>query len=142
MAQSASAGEPVTVLTVAARGDLARLDSILGHSRWTLLGAATLTEARALLRRLPSVVLICEAVLPDGTWRDLLQYTLHLPVPPPVIVTADQADDYLWMEVLNGGGYNVLGKPFSEQEVYRMVSTAWLHRLDMAHAGARAAGAG
>ncbi len=139
---SANGGAPVTVLAVAPDEDLAHLGRILGHSRWTLLGAATLAEARALLGGLRSVVLICEPVLPDGTWQELLQYTLRLPLPPPVIVTADQSDDYLWTEVLNHGGYNVLGKPFAEREVFRLVSMAWLHRLDKAQGDVRSASVG
>jgi FixJ family two-component response regulator len=55
-----------------------------------------------------------------------------------VIVAAHHADDRLWMEVLNLGGYNVLAKPLLEQEVFRMISNAWLHRNDATHSGASA----
>jgi len=37
------------------------------------------------------------------------------------------ADDALWAEVLNLGGYNVLAKPFDSREVFRVVGNAWLH---------------
>jgi FixJ family two-component response regulator len=75
----------------------------------------------------PSVVLITDAVLTDGDWKDLLAHASQQPLPPPLIVAANHADDRLWMEVLNSGGYNLLGKPFEEQEVFRVVSMAWLH---------------
>jgi len=120
----------VTVLAVAPEADRAALRRILEHSRWTLVEASTIAEALATLQERVSVVLICEAELPDGTWAELLKHSQDLPAPPPVIVTARQADDDFWMQVLNHGGYNVLGKPFSEREVFEMVSVAWRHRKD------------
>jgi hypothetical protein len=44
-----------------------------------------------------------------------------------VIVSSRLADDNLWTEVLNRGGYNVLAKPFQAAEVFRDVSQAWLN---------------
>ncbi len=123
-------GTPVTVLAVAAESDRAALRRIIEHSRWTLMEASTVAEATATLSGCPAVVLICDTALPDGTWVELLEQTQNLSSPPPVIVTARQADDDFWMQVLNRGGYNVLGKPFSEREVFEMISVAWRHRKD------------
>jgi DNA-binding NtrC family response regulator len=131
-------GAPVTVLAVAAESDRAALRRMIEHSRWTLVEASTVAEATATLTECSSVVLICDTALPDGTWLELLEQTQNLPSPPPVIVTARQADDGFWMQVLNRGGYNVLGKPFSERELFEMISVAWRHRKDRVHA--RAAG--
>ena len=131
-------GAQVTVLAVAPEPERAELRRMLEHSRWTLMEASTVAEAAATLRERLSVVLICDAILPDGTWVELLRLAQNLPSPPPVIVAARGADDELWMQVLNRGGYNVLGKPFSEQEVFEMVSVAWRHRKNRLHV--RAAG--
>ena len=46
-------------------------------------------------------------------------------MPPNLIVTARLANDELWAEVLNLGGYNVLAQPFDQQEVYHVVFQAW-----------------
>jgi DNA-binding response OmpR family regulator len=75
--------------------------------------------------RLPPRVVVCERDLPDGCWKEILELTFSLPHPPPVIVTARLADEYLWAEVLNLGGYDVLSKPFNKQEVSRTVRLAW-----------------
>ena len=72
-------------------------------------------------------MLICEAGLGDGTWRDLLEDTARLAHVPLMIVTSRLADDVLWAEVLNLGGYNVLAQPFDSREVFRVVGNAWLH---------------
>jgi FixJ family two-component response regulator len=42
-----------------------------------------------------------------------------------LIVTSGLADAHLWAEVLNLGGYDVLAKPFDDQEVQRVVAGAW-----------------
>ena len=68
-------------------------------------------------------VVICESALPDGTWRDVLDKINTLTQPPSLIVTSRLADDYLWGEVLNLGGYNVLAKPFRESEVTHVVAS-------------------
>jgi FixJ family two-component response regulator len=94
----------------------------------------------AALDEQPAVVLICEAVLPDGSWRELLDHTLRLPLPPPLIVVAPHADDRLWMDVLNCGGYNLLAIPLEEREVFRLVSMAWRHLRDRAQRRVRMAG--
>jgi DNA-binding response OmpR family regulator len=90
---------------------------------------------------------LSECVLPEGkTWKDLLRAVEALRNPPPLIVTSRLADECLWAEVLNLGGYDLLMKPFDATEVFRVVSLAWLswkNRLERATSSrkpARAAG--
>jgi hypothetical protein len=45
--------------------------------------------------------------------------------PPNLIVSSRLADDRLWAEVLNLGGYDVLARPFNRVEVIRVVQAAW-----------------
>jgi FixJ family two-component response regulator len=66
----------------------------------------------------------------DGTWRDILNQVLSGAEPTPVVVTSRLADEYLWAEVLNLGGWDVLAKPFHEQEVLHVLDSAWLHRAN------------
>jgi len=47
--------------------------------------------------------------------------------PPVIIVASGMANDSLWGEVLNFGGYDLLMEPFERNEVYRVISLAWLH---------------
>ena len=46
-------------------------------------------------------------------------------IPPQLIVADRLADDALWAEVLNLGGYDLLMTPFEPEEVLRVVSMAW-----------------
>jgi FixJ family two-component response regulator len=84
-------------------------------------------DALRRLRDMHPAVVVCEHKLPDGGWQDLLNGVLDLPTPPNVIVTAPDADDVLWSDVLNRGGYDVLARPFDRAEVVRIISLAWMN---------------
>jgi len=63
--------------------------------------------------------------LPDGTWKDILRTAETQSQAPLVLVVSRHADDRLWAEVLNLGGYDLLLKPFDRSEVTRVVGMAW-----------------
>jgi FixJ family two-component response regulator len=130
----------VNVLAVGCGSIINDLLRLLSHSRWSVARVETLAQSAARLAQGWRGVLVCECALPDGTWRDMLTRALKLPWPPPLIVAAPQADDALWMEVLESGGYNLIGKPLSEPEVFRTISAAWLRDRGRVREGARAAG--
>jgi DNA-binding NtrC family response regulator len=92
---------------------------------WHTRRVRGLREARALLNQDLVRVVVCEHVLPDGDWRDLLYAAASRQCPPPVIVTSRLADDHLWAEVLNLGGYDVLPQPLDRDEVFRTIGLAW-----------------
>ena len=86
-------------------------------------------EATTLLKSGPNLVL-CEKDLPDGTWKDVFREAGGLDNPPPVVVVSRLADERLWAEVLNLGGFDVLLKPFEHSEVRRVMGMAlrqWRH---------------
>lgn len=121
----------VRVLAVSlGKSETSALSHILAHSAWTLLTAHDVGSARRLLAQHHVHVVLCDPKLPDGTWKDLLATLEQTPEPPQLIVTAHQADDRLWAEVLNLGAWDVLVKPFHAKEVYRTVHLAWRHWTD------------
>ena len=70
-------------------------------------------------------MLLCERYQADGSWEDLLRATAGLRTPPNIIVFSRLADESLWAEVLNMGGFDVLIKPFQPEEVLRVTFAAW-----------------
>jgi DNA-binding response OmpR family regulator len=116
----------LTVLSVSGlEDDHVALGHIFSHSNWRLRSARTLGDAFEALRTETISVAICERDLPDGTWKHLLAELALCEVPPVLVVTSRIADDYLWAEVLNLGGCDVLAKPFDPKEVVWAVSMAW-----------------
>ena len=86
--------------------------------------ASDLREARIKLAEETFDLLLADAELPDGTWRDLLQLNLRLPQPCEMIVCSACGDEELWAEALQRGAYDLLVEPFSRQEVYRIIRSA------------------
>ncbi len=122
------AEKAVHVLVVSAAEDEHRfLGHLFDHTNWFIHSARSCGEAAELLRRRTIPVVLCDYDLPDGSWRNMLSVIDALHRPALLIVTSHKADDYLWAEVLNLGGYDVLMKPYEPCEVVRVVSLAWLH---------------
>jgi len=117
----------VEILVVStAEADYTCFSHILSHSRWGLHRVVNCREAVAFLERRPLGVVICDVKLADGSWKDLLGCLAALPFAPNLIVSSRLADEQLWAEVLNLGGYDVLTTPYDTNEVFRVGSAAWL----------------
>ncbi|MBK5293422.1 MAG: response regulator [Acidobacteriia bacterium] len=120
--------DTVVVLSVSPLEEThSRLRSVLQHTNWAMIESHECCEAIQVLHQNSLAVVVCERDLPDGTWLDLLNQAEALPSPPLIIVTARDADEQLWGEVLNLGGYDVLPKPLDSVEVTRVISLAWRH---------------
>jgi DNA-binding response OmpR family regulator len=98
--------------------------SIFQLPYWKAYRARSYREAVAWLMRDRMTVIICESHLPDGDWKDILSQAQVLPDPPYLVVASRLADDLLWAEVLNLGGYDLLAKPFVRDEVIRVAELA------------------
>jgi DNA-binding response OmpR family regulator len=105
--------------------DRVRLREILSQGNWELHEASDCRGALALLRDQSVPVILCERDHADGDWEDLLKATARLPAAPNLIVFSRLADESLWAEVLNLGGFDVLMKPFEPEEVLRVTFAAW-----------------
>jgi len=92
---------------------------------FALTARRTVSAAAAALRRNRVSLVVCEYDLLPGSWTELLDVAGRLPAPLPVIVTSRTADERMWAEVLNMGGYDVLLKPFRSEEVIRTLNAAW-----------------
>jgi DNA-binding response OmpR family regulator len=107
------------------RFDRAFLQSVKEASVWRLRFADSLEEVRAALRSSAISVVLSDAELSDGCcWKDLLREIGARSDPPPLIVADRLADEVLWVEVLNLGGFDLLMKPLTAREVLHVVSSA------------------
>jgi DNA-binding response OmpR family regulator len=118
----------VQILSVSPHdADHLALSRMLGHTAWACENACTLSDAMEALHSGRFHVVLCDRDLPDGDWKAMLDVVQDSPDSPLLIVTARDADDRLWAEVLNLGAYDVLVKPFQSKEVFRTVGLAWRH---------------
>jgi DNA-binding response OmpR family regulator len=102
-------------------------ESGLTRSTWKLQPCSGLLSALPIVRQNRFSIIVSERDLSPGTWKEVLAAINELPTPPLLIVTSQLADERLWSEVLNLGGWDVLTKPFSVEEVRRVLNIAWLH---------------
>ena len=124
--RNAERREAILLVSPAAE-DHAFLEPLLNGAGRKIYSARCYREAVGVLCRDRFAVVLCERDLPDGKWKDLLSQIAPLTDPPCLIVTSRVADEYLWAEVLNLGGYDVLAKPFDPEEVSRVVALACEH---------------
>jgi DNA-binding NtrC family response regulator len=133
----------VTVLAVSPfEEDHLSLQRICSHSSWKLHQARNYREALACLEKNQISVIISECEVPPYNWRILLNHLADGEHPPRLIVTSWHADDHLWAEVLNVGGFDVLRKPFEPRGLYQVVSLAWRTWNDACELPAQAMAAG
>jgi len=69
-------------------GDGLCLDEILLDSHWQSHGAANCEEALEFLDQRHVPVVLAEADLPDGSWRELFNGMASLSAPPSLIVSS------------------------------------------------------
>jgi DNA-binding response OmpR family regulator len=91
---------------------------------WLLLEAPDRKRALRHLDRDPIQVVITSCEVPRWDWRRVLRNLRRMARPPQLIVTSRTADERLWSEVLNCGGYDVLPQPFRKDEIQRVIAAA------------------
>ncbi|MGA3238352.1 MAG: response regulator [Bryobacteraceae bacterium] len=94
---------------------------------WRLFEARDRKRAMQCLERNPVKVVIAKTDVPNWSWRRVLNDLRSLTKPPQLIVTSRTADESLWAEVLNVGGYDVMAQPFEQYEVERVIASAHRH---------------
>lgn len=105
---------------------------------WTLLPACDCREAWVVLHQRDVDVVIADAGSGDGfEWRELMDEITAMRTHQPVIVCSRTADESLWAEVLNLGGFDVLAKPFDAEELVRVIAMAVRHGRQMRAATAK-----
>jgi DNA-binding response OmpR family regulator len=119
----------VNALAIGAfENDRSLLYTVFRDAGWRLFEAHDRRRALQYLDRNPIDVVIAESDFPNWNWRKVLNDIRRFEKPPQLIVTSRTADDYLWAEVLNIGGYDVLPQPLDRDEVERVIAAAHRHR--------------
>ena len=69
-------------------------------------------------------LIMVDAELPDGTWRNLILFLQNAGKATEMIVCARLGDHQLWAEVLQCGAYDLISEPFHAHEITRVVESA------------------
>lgn len=118
-------GRLTVIALISGDADRLELAGICSRRGWNLFFAGTLEEARTLLDKVRGPLILCDRDLPRGGWRSTVERLASSPHRACVILVSAVVDTYLWNEVVRTGGFDVLSKPFREDEVARAVRLAW-----------------
>jgi DNA-binding NtrC family response regulator len=124
-----SSNEPVKLTVITQNpDDSAVLQQIAASYGWRISIVGSSDAAIALLKQQPTPVVICDRDLSDEAWRDVLAKIAALPQAVCVLLASSVIDDYLWHQVIQHNGYDVVVKPFRPEELRRAVTFAWSWR--------------
>ena len=104
--------------------DAEQLRRIAAGLGWSVSVVDTPAEAMARLQSEPVTAAICDQDLPQEDWREVMNRIAALPKSPCVLLASRVMDQYLWNEVIQCRGYDVVSKPFQSEELRRVVAFA------------------
>ena len=106
--------------------DCRTLRQVAGVLSQSVVSCADVQQARMAIRLHAPNIVLCEAqVRGSGNWQELLEDAQA--AESLVLVASRQADERLWAEVLNLGGFDLLALPFQSDELKRVLSSALRH---------------
>lgn len=108
------------------------IETVLTAEGIEVLSADCLLEAVLQQAVTQGRVILYDADAPEH-WRTALEQFLRMQPVAHVIVLSRLADDHMWIEVLDTGGYDLLMKPLRGEEIRGVVHNA-LRRLSAAAA--------
>jgi DNA-binding response OmpR family regulator len=92
---------------------------------WALFWAHSCDSALSVLSHYTIPIVICDRDLPGEDWRSVLIRIGAFRQPICILLASCVSDEYLWREVVQHQGFDVLPKPFQPERLIRMVNVAW-----------------
>jgi DNA-binding NtrC family response regulator len=102
-----------------------RLIRFLAQSDVQIISADGVEEAKRKLSDANTCDLaFVDSDLPDGSWRDLIQFIVAGRELCEIVVCARVGDERLWAEVIQCGAFDLIPEPLERQEVLRIMNSA------------------
>ena len=89
--------------------------------------AALLEQAELLLTVTDALVLLSDMKFLDGSWTDAQRTLDRLHPHVALVLAVEDADEQLWIDVLEQGVYDLVLRPFSADELRRILQNAHAH---------------
>jgi DNA-binding response OmpR family regulator len=122
----ASDGSQIRVLAVTRNAsDWQSLEKVANNCGWALFWADSCAGALSVLSQYTIPIVICDRDLPGEDWRSVLKRIADFRQPVCTLLASSVSDEYLWREVFQHQGFDVLPKPFEPERLTRTVNLAW-----------------
>jgi FixJ family two-component response regulator len=121
--------EKISILIATSRGeDAGNLRAHLADSPWELV---EIQDATAALKSASVPILLLDSNLletgGESTWQVELKKLAKTRRSASVILLSNVTDQYLWDEVVQHGGFDVLTRPFKKETILSVLLFAYAH---------------
>jgi DNA-binding NtrC family response regulator len=124
---SAHDGAKISLLAVGIGGrERQTLEELASEANLELVFVETWKDSLTLLRRTPSVIVLCDRDVRDASWRTAVEDLARVAPKSCVVLVSAVNDEYLWQEVAQHGGFDVVTKPFQSDQIRRRIDHACL----------------
>jgi DNA-binding NtrC family response regulator len=118
-------GDQIRILAVSIFLDdrfvLERIGNLHG---WELCFSRSPKDAFSLASQSDFDLILCDRSQPGYPWREVMNCLAASSPRSCIVLVSPTRDDYLWWDVLNHRGFDVLIRPLREEHVLRIVETA------------------
>lgn len=121
--RSNAGNAPLILILTTEAGDKAFYAQLSGHG-WNIALSESLPEALGLLRSRFFSVFVYDRDVAGGDWRGALRQVVECAPGIRFLLISNVCDEFLWREVVQRGGYDVLVRPLAEPSVGKMLERA------------------
>lgn len=107
--------------------DYQNLQALLYNTKWSVERAISWTDVYSFCDRVVNQVVLLDRHFQGSDWRRSVS---SLPNPAAnrcLILLSDVSDPYLWNELVQHGGFDVLARPFESSALFRTLAFAQRH---------------
>ncbi|MCL4402044.1 MAG: response regulator, partial [Acidobacteria bacterium] len=103
------------------------LEDTVVKAGWNFVAVDKWPDGLKLLNTRAFPVVLYDRDLPGADWRAAIRAIISSRNPACVILASRVADTYLWEEVIQHGGFDILPKPFQQEQLLRTLRFALYH---------------
>jgi FixJ family two-component response regulator len=107
--------------------DYRQLKTLLQDTKWSVARALSWSEVSSICNCLTYPVILVDRRFQASDWRFTVSSLLNLTANRCLILLSDVSDPYMWNELVQYGGFDVLTRPFERSEVMRTLAFAQKH---------------
>jgi FixJ family two-component response regulator len=120
--------QKIPLLIVSSRPeDVKGLASLLEETPWDLTDASRLEDPAMALKGATVPILLFDRDTAGACWQVTMQRLVKSRRGACVVLLSNVSDQYLWDEVVQHGGFDLLARPFRREQVLSTLMFAYAH---------------
>ena len=121
-------GALIPVLLASERDDdYQTLQALLHNTKWSVERATSWSDVSGFCHRVANQVVLLDRHFQGSDWRRSVSSLPNPAANRSLILLSDVSDPYLWNELVQHGGFDVLTRPFESSALFRTLAFAQRH---------------